>query len=107
MSRSVAVRLPSEPGWIAMCHAIKDGEVKITLHDINGWGMTPDHPGMVPMTIGGEIISNRPNFLGIIGPNDDKSKSIRNAFELLKLTQPHVKKTVDSGSLELEAVLST
>jgi len=76
MSNEIIARLQSEPGWKVVCHDVI-GEPKLTVHHVGGWALTrmPSFIGdslvkALPISLSGEILSDRSGFLGLIGPND-------------------------------------
>ena len=79
MSRNIAVRLQSDPGWKVVSYAVSDdGSVRLSLHHVGGWALEgfPGKAGNVhltglPTSLNGDVLSDLPNFLGIIAPEDD------------------------------------
>ncbi len=72
MARQVLSRVDSEPNWVVVC-SNKEAAEGISFHPVCGWAIVSDGDKVsyLPTTLGGEILSDRPNYLGIIGPNED------------------------------------
>ena len=79
MSRNIAVRFQSEPGWKAVSYErSEEGQIHLILHHVGGWGLEgiPALSGSfhligVPLSFGGQVLSDLPHFLGVLAPNDN------------------------------------
>jgi len=72
MSHQVLSRIGSEPNWIAIC-SDQNKPNGISFHPVCGWAIVTNDGRIsyLPTLLSGEIISDRSNYLGLIGPNDN------------------------------------
>jgi hypothetical protein len=86
MLNEILARFQSEPGWKVVCHEGKN----LTTHHVGGWALTSAslHDDILikalPITLAGEILSDRPGFLGLIGPNDDVNEKLGQYSDMIK-----------------------
>ncbi len=90
MLNQVIARVQSEPGWRIICYSRNEsGVIEFSTHSVSGWAFELTHINhsavhAVPTSLSGEILTRRPGYLGVIGPEDNLDDFISKCSKIIE-----------------------